>query len=639
MKKIFAVILVIGLGAAFALSGTTAYLTSHDADVNVMTTGNVDIEQIEEQLAADGASKEPFVQGKDFYPGTEISKIVSVKNTGKSDAYFRTLIAFEDVPGSETFGVNFPIDEYNGYKWSWGAPEATIVLDGVTYQVYEALYTKVLNPGETSPASLTKVELAADSTNEDMEVLGDEYKILVLSQAVQTEGFDKAETALDTAFGDVNVENCTKWFGGVLAEDAAPTAPANNKAVYNGTTYDTIYEAVAAANANGGGEIKLMGSATLDKPVEIAANITINGNVDGKSAAFTRADSFTGTMLTVGAGASLTLENVIADGGAVWEGETDPTLGRGTTNSGITATGNIIAASNNSSIVLGKGAVLQNNVGAHAINLGTRIGAILTMKDGSKVINNQSDSGAIWGGGNITMYGGEISGNSSTGIGGAIRMVSNCNLTMNGGEICNNKAAGDGGAIWGYGSSTYNFNGGKMSGNESAGTGGAIYTGTYSVINISGDFEMCDNKAANSGAIRLTDHTSMNMTGGKVAGNAAVNYDAIYGWDTAVNLNGGEFADEITIDSGLTPTIGAANITGVVNFSVHTNHNTVNLAKDFNTFKFTVDEGRSNFTAFNFKPAAGYTYTAGDEAKLVCMNEGYSTYWDAATGTFRLTAN
>ena len=32
-------------------------------------------------------------------------------------------------------------------------------------------------------------------------------------------------------------------------------------------------------------------------------------------------------------------------------------------------------------------------------------------------------------------------------------------------------------------------------------------------------------------------------------------------------------------------------------------------------------------------------FTVGDEAKLVCLNEGYSTYWDAATSSFRLKAN
>ena len=62
------------------------------------------------------------------------------------------------------------------------------------------------------------------------------------------------------------------------------------------------------------------------------------------------------------------------------------------------------------------------------------------------------------------------------------------------------------------------------------------------------------------------------------------------------------------------------------------------LATEFNSFKFTVNESAANFAQFNFKPAAGYTYTEGDEAKLICMNEGYSTYWDAATSTFRLQA-
>ena len=46
-----------------------------------------------------------------------------------------------------------------------------------------------------------------------MELLGNEYKIIAVSQAVQTEGFADAQTALDTAFGDVTEENVKKWFG------------------------------------------------------------------------------------------------------------------------------------------------------------------------------------------------------------------------------------------------------------------------------------------------------------------------------------------------------------------------------------------------------------------------------------------
>ena len=307
---------------------------------------------------------------------------------------------------------------------------------------------------------------------------------------------------------------------------------------------------------------------------------------------------------------------------------------------GATAVGALIQGGNNTKIVLKEGAVLQNNNGAVAVNLGTRIGCTLEMT-GASIINNSSDCGAIWGGGHITINeGSKINNNSSTGVAGAIRMVSSCNLTMNGGEICNNTAATNGGAIWGYGASTYNFNGGKMNGNTAA-VGGAIYTGDSSVINISGDFEMCDNTAGSSGAVRFTNRTTLNMTGGKISGNTSTDSasaDGFYGWNLAANITGGVVDDNITLDSGLYCTLGGDGINGVVYFALNTTHNTALLAENFGTFKFHVAEG-NNFSAFNLKPADGYTYNEGDEAKLVCVNEGYSTYWDAATSTFKIKTN
>ena len=384
----------------------------------------------------------------------------------------------------------------------------------------------------------------------------------------------------------------------------------------------------------------------LTKDIDVDEMLTVDYDavIDGAGKTVGRSDTFTGTMFTVTGGATLALENVTVDGGAVWTGTADATLGRGTVNGGVKATGNIVATEANSHIVLNDGAVLQNNDGAHAVNLGTRIGATLTL-NGGQIINNNSDSGAVWGGGNITVNdGSKINGNSSTGLAGAIRMVGKCNLTMNGGEISNNKAVSDGGAIWGYGTngntSVYNLNGGKMNNNVAGGTGGAIYTGTYSTVNISGDFEMCNNTAADSGAMRLTGNTGFNMTGGKIEGNVSINNsdeNGFYGWNPIVNISGGELVDDVTINGGHTPVIGGDGITGVIHFAISTNHNTVSLAKDFGTIKFTVAEG-TNFAAFNFKPAADYTYTAGDEAKLVCLNAGYETYWDAATSTFRLQA-
>ena len=379
----------------------------------------------------------------------------------------------------------------------------------------------------------------------------------------------------------------------------------------------------------------------LKEDFEITESIVIPAGADvtiyGKGNTIARADGGEAVaMISVAENAKITLEDVIVDGGAVWSGEVDATLGRGTENTGVATTGAIIVAANNSAIVLGEGAVLQNNDGAYAVNLGTRIGATLTL-NGGEIINNNSGSGAIWGGGNIVINSGKINSNSSTGLAGAIRMVSNCNLTMNGGEINNNKATTNGGAIWGYGASTYNFNGGEMAYNSGA-VGGAIYTGEGSVINISGDFELHNNTGTEGGAVRFTNRTTLNMTGGKIYDNTSTNssnWDAFYGWNIAANIKGGEISDDFTLDSGLYCTLGAADITGVVHFALNTTHNTALLTSDFKGFEFTVANG-DNFAAFNLDPADGYVYTEGDEDKLVCLNEGYKTYWDADKGVFKI---
>ncbi len=386
---------------------------------------------------------------------------------------------------------------------------------------------------------------------------------------------------------------------------------------------------------------------TKDILIDNTFNVNYDPVIDGDGykmyrvgGSVTAANAYTGEVFKLGENAALTLTDVVVDGGAVWSSLS----GNQVENSGVTATGDLIKAGKNSQIILNDGAVLQNNDGAYAVNLDTRIGATLTM-NGGWIIGNRSAAGAVWGGGHITMNeGSKINNNRSTGSAGAIRMVGKCNLTMNGGEICNNVAAKDGGAIWGYGtngnSSVYNLNSGKISGNIAGGVGGGIYTGTYSTINLSGDFEISNNTASDSGAMRVTNYTIFNMTGGKISGNVSTTndkYDGFYSWCPRLNISGGELADNIYIAGGHTPTIGGGEITGTIYFNVGTNHNTINLASNFGTFKFVAVEG-SNFSAFNFKPAADYVYTEGDEAKLICQNVGYSTYWDAATSRFRLQA-
>ena len=273
MKKKLAATLSVVLILGLAVLGILAYLTSEDSDVNVMTLGEVKIVQNEYQLAEDGVTLEPFEQEKGLYPGTEISKIVKVENTGKSDCYFRTLIAFEAVPGSETFDIDFPINEFE-YTWSWGKPEATIEIDGVTYQVYEAVYKKALPAGTESTASLTKVELSKESTNEDMEALGGTYEILVLSQAVQTNGFANAATALDTAFGDVDEAKATAWFKEVLNKHSVDIWDGTaDTSWYNDT--DTEFELTSAEQFAGFAELVNNGTDEF-----VGKTVTLNCNVD-----------------------------------------------------------------------------------------------------------------------------------------------------------------------------------------------------------------------------------------------------------------------------------------------------------------------------------------------------------------------
>ena len=349
---------------------------------------------------------------------------------------------------------------------------------------------------------------------------------------------------------------------------------------------------------------------------------------------------YDGAVFTVKAGEELTLENIVVDGGAVWGGEVNPVLGRGTVNSGVTSTGALVVTEANATIILGEGAILQNNDGANAVNLGTRTGGKLIL-NGGEIINNHSAAGAIWGGGEIVMNSGKISYNHG-GIGGAIRVVTNIGtvLTMNGGEMNHNYSDGNGGAIWAGSSKSNNvyvLNGGEMAYNYSATTGGAIYAGHYETVKIGGTFKMHDNDcAADIGsAIRFHDHAVLVMTGGEIYNHAD---NAFFLYNNSASITGGKYEGNFGYSGGLGLTMGNATIDGVINYNLATNHNTAYLAEEFGSFKFTVNEGASNFAQFNFKPAAGYTYTEGDEAKLVCMNEGYETYWDAATSTFRLRA-
>ena len=249
-KKIVSLALAVCL-IAIAAVGTLAYFTDKDAETNTFTAGGVKIDLIEQQVNEAGTELEAFEQDQVLMPivgsaqgekdnfgqpvaANYIDKIVTIKNTGKSDAYVRAYFAIPaDLDdGYETFNAGANILHFNfgnvktdnglvsteGVQWNWTHGnkwnyfETTI--DGVVYNVYFADYYQALPAGETTEQFVSGVYLDSHVDmdaqgnyidtrfpNADLSILNGSVKCPVFAVAVQADGFDSADAAVTAAFG------------------------------------------------------------------------------------------------------------------------------------------------------------------------------------------------------------------------------------------------------------------------------------------------------------------------------------------------------------------------------------------------------------------------------------------------------
>ena len=276
------------LAMTMSLGGTLAYLTDTDSQVNTMVLGNVQIDQMEYERALNesgayvtyneteregsplGYKLKEFTQNKPLLPvvgnpgeywedqprvyfaqldddsnmgfqkvlnsnaKNVLDKFVFVKNTGKTDAYVRTLIAYEIGSIEDAYG-DLVMTAYNDY-WTCNVV-GNVEINGNNYTVVEYLYEGgvdggngkhpdgIVHPGDYTYPSLTQVYMKSEGTNEDVQNLDGNgngtYDILVLSQAIQAAGWtateekSAAQVALDTGFGEANETNVKAWFGDV----------------------------------------------------------------------------------------------------------------------------------------------------------------------------------------------------------------------------------------------------------------------------------------------------------------------------------------------------------------------------------------------------------------------------------------
>ena len=250
-KKILAITLCVAMLAIMIVSGTLAYFTDTEAAKNVMTVGNVDIEQNEYQREFDEAGKvtgfvafnpttpiQPmgdnpkYLENPINFKGDNIEvfqcenardKIVTVTNNGNVPAYVRTIVAIEAGKSAEKANYMW----YKNIAVNQNTSDIETAVTCVDNDMYVKIgdsyyiiliytYTEELAPGAESEASITGVALYSRTTQEDIAELDGDLEVLVLSQACQADGMgEDAGVALNKAFGEVTAENVATWFADI----------------------------------------------------------------------------------------------------------------------------------------------------------------------------------------------------------------------------------------------------------------------------------------------------------------------------------------------------------------------------------------------------------------------------------------
>ena len=240
-KKLIAISLVVAMLAVAIVGGSLAYFTDTDEATNTFTAGGVEIALIEQQRNADSSALVPFENNKNLMPivgsaqgeqeivgGVKlptaenyVDKIMTIKNTGVSDAYVRIFVAVPtalqngQTPNAPRYDVlhwNFNGDSCAQGQWTDEIVVANpTVIDGVEYKIYSRTYTTALKADEVT-ATPAYIGFYLDKTvdmNADGEYtvdwgngpvvinydLSQGVKIPVFAQAIQADGFDNAEAA------------------------------------------------------------------------------------------------------------------------------------------------------------------------------------------------------------------------------------------------------------------------------------------------------------------------------------------------------------------------------------------------------------------------------------------------------------
>ena len=167
MKRKLLIVSVLAILVAVAAAGTLAYFTDTGTAHNVITTGNVEIELNE---WADETRTQHFQDKTGVMPGTKVTKIVEVKNTGTGATFLRLYVE-KNVYGADQKPMDTKPVSLNFDNRNW------------TYSEGYYYYNRALEPGDTTEPLFTTVIFDP--------LMGNEYQnatahVKVIAYAVQS---------------------------------------------------------------------------------------------------------------------------------------------------------------------------------------------------------------------------------------------------------------------------------------------------------------------------------------------------------------------------------------------------------------------------------------------------------------------
>jgi hypothetical protein len=297
----------------------------------------------------------------------------------------------------------------------------------------------------------------------------------------------------------------------------------------------------------GGSDQDIHGGLVLD-----SANSPADVTIDGGGRTVTMTGAGQGSVITVGAGVTLTLRNI------TFEGLTNGKNYAATNNNAA-----LFRVKDGGQLVLEEGAKITGNThpGSNATYNGSPFsetgypsgggvvvhdGGFLTMTGTSEISGNSAKHGggvAVHTGGFLTMIGGKISGNTAA-TGGGVFLVNNGSLDMSGTAVIrgNNASGGNGGGVIMYASTFTMIDDAAVRNNHAPGSRGGglhIHSGTFEM---SGNAAISDNTAGPNGGGISSEGGTFDMSGNaRINGNSANGGGGVYvGGGMVFTMDGGE---------------------------------------------------------------------------------------------------